>query len=67
MFRRIIINKRSPVYHVLYKKKEIEKIHIENKQLKQTIDKANDKIKELRDTIWYFCLPCILLLAFTKK
>ena len=33
--------------------------------LKQT--KANYKIKELRETIWYFCLPCILLLAFTKK
>ncbi len=63
MFHRII-NKRSPLYQVLYKNK---KIHIENKQLIQKINNANDKIKELRDTIWYFCLPCILLLAFTKK
>ena len=66
MFRRII-NKRSPLYNVLYKNQEITKIHSENKQLHQNMSKANDKIKELRDTIWYFCLPCILLLAFTKK
>lgn len=67
MFRRIIINKRSPIYQVLYKNKELEKINFENKKLKQTIDEANDKIKDLRKTIWYFCLPCILFLAVTKK
>ena len=67
MFRRIIINKRSPIYQVLYKNKELEKINFENKKLKQTIDEANDKIKDLRETIWYFCLPCILFLAVTKK
>ena len=67
MFRRIIINKRSPIYQVLYKNKELEKINFENKKLKQTIDEANDKIKDLRETIWYFCLPCIFFLAVTKK
>ena len=67
MFRRIIINKRSPIYQVLYKNKELEKINFENKKLKQTIDEANDKIKYLRETIWYFCLPCIFFLAVTKK